>query len=43
MPHKRNPIVIEQLCGLSTVLRSNLIARSENIPLCMKEIFLILP
>ncbi|HOD60380.1 MAG TPA: adenylosuccinate lyase, partial [Candidatus Syntrophosphaera sp.] len=33
MPHKRNPIVSEQLCGLSRVLRSNLIAALENIPL----------
>ncbi len=33
MPHKKNPIVSENICGLSRVLRSNLIAALENIPL----------
>ncbi len=33
MPHKKNPIVSENICGLSRVLRSNLIAAIENIPL----------
>jgi len=33
MPHKKNPITAEQICGLARVLRSNLIASLENIPL----------
>ena len=33
MPHKKNPIISENICGLSRVLRSNLIASLENIPL----------
>ena len=30
MPHKRNPIVSEQLCGLARLLRSNASAAMEN-------------
>lgn len=30
MPHKKNPIVSEQLCGLARILRSNLQAALEN-------------
>jgi adenylosuccinate lyase len=30
MPHKRNPIVSEQLCGLARLLRSNAMAALEN-------------
>ncbi len=30
MPHKRNPIVSEQLCGLARVLRSNALCAMEN-------------
>ncbi len=30
MPHKRNPIVTEQMCGLARVLRSNALAALEN-------------
>lgn len=30
MPHKRNPIVSEQLCGLARVLRANAHAALEN-------------
>ena len=30
MPHKRNPIVSEQLCGLARILRSNAISSMEN-------------
>jgi adenylosuccinate lyase len=33
MPHKKNPIVTENICGLARILRSNLIAALENIPL----------
>jgi adenylosuccinate lyase len=33
MPHKRNPIVCEQMSGLARILRSNLIAALENIAL----------
>ncbi len=30
MPHKRNPILSEQLCGLARLLRSNALAALEN-------------
>jgi len=33
MPHKRNPIISEQMCGLTRVVRSNAIAAMENISL----------
>jgi adenylosuccinate lyase len=33
MPHKRNPINFEQVCGLCRILRGNLSAALENIPL----------
>jgi len=33
MPHKRNPVVCEQLSGLARILRSNMLAALENIPL----------
>ena len=33
MPHKRNPIGSENLCGLARVIRSNSIAALENIAL----------
>jgi len=33
MPHKRNPIVCEQISGLARVLRANAQAAFENVPL----------
>lgn len=33
MPHKRNPILAEQICGLSRVVKANAIAELDNIPL----------
>ncbi len=33
MPHKRNPVTCEQICGLARIVRSNVQAAYENIPL----------
>lgn len=33
MPHKRNPILSENLCGLARLLRAHAVAAMENIPL----------
>ncbi|HKV03606.1 MAG TPA: adenylosuccinate lyase [Candidatus Acidoferrales bacterium] len=33
MPHKRNPVSSEQICGLARVVRANSIAAAENIAL----------
>ena len=33
MPHKRNPILSENLCGLARILRANALAAMENVAL----------
>lgn len=33
MPHKKNPVLSENLCGLARVVRCNSLAAMENIPL----------
>jgi len=33
MPHKRNPVTCEQICGLARLLRGNMVAAYENVAL----------
>ena len=42
MPHKRNPVICEQLSGLARVVRTNALASLENVSYGMNEIYHIL-
>ena len=39
MPHKKNPILSENLTGLARIVRSHVTPALENIAFGMKEIF----
>ena len=42
MPHKRNPIISEQMCGLARVVRANQSQRWKMFPYGMREILVTL-
>ena len=39
MPHKKNPVLSENLTGLARLIRSMVIPAMENVAFGMKEIF----
>ena len=43
MPHKKNPVLSENLCGLARVVRANSIVALENIPLWHERDISIFP